>query len=265
VPQLFAEEAAAVRACFGWEADRPLWIAGSTHPGEEEQILDAYATVLREVPDLALMIAPRHVERADEVEALIRGRGMGVIRRSTLDARRSASTERLRTSPSSVERRASSVALLDTVGELAGFYALASVVFVGGSLVSKGGHDILQPLFHGKPTLFGPHMHNQRDMTTLALAAGAAMQVADATALAEQVRRLLTDSAARASLGAGAERLLHENRGAAARSAEVVLEMLGDRALGVRRWSLDVGPATRPTSPCEPHTTPNAQRPTPNA
>lgn len=223
VPRLSAEEAAAVRDGFGWEPGRPLWIAGSTHPGEEEQILDAYTAVLPAVPDLALMIAPRHVERADEIVSLLRARGMAVVRRTAVRSGADAGP---------ADRRPDAVALLDTVGELASFYALADVVFVGGSLIPKGGHDILQPLFHGKPTLFGPHMHNQRDMTSLALNAGAVLQVADATVLAEQVRRLLTDAPARAALRTGADQLLAANRGAAARSAEVILEMLGDRALG---------------------------------
>jgi 3-deoxy-D-manno-octulosonic-acid transferase len=237
VPQLSAEEAAAARATFDWEPGRPLWIAGSTHPGEEEQILDAYTAVRHDVPDLTLMIAPRHVERADEIEALIRARGMRVMRRTGVGKAVSLPSESLGQADSLLH----SVALLDTVGELAGFYALADVVFVGGSLIPKGGHDILQPLFHGKPTLFGPHMHNQRDMTTLALAAGAVLQVADADELAHQVRRLLTDTPARTALRAGAERLLAANRGAAQRSAEVILEMLDERAPGVRRWALGVG------------------------
>jgi 3-deoxy-D-manno-octulosonic-acid transferase len=160
VPELSAEAAAAVRAFFGWDAERPLWIAGSTHPGEEEEILEAYRTVLRDVPELALLIAPRHVERADEIEALIRARRMEVVRR-TAEGQGSRVkgpvAHRVRDPASTLDPRPSTldptVALLDTVGELAGFYGLASVVFVGGSLVPKGGHDILQPLFHGKPTL----------------------------------------------------------------------------------------------------------------
>jgi 3-deoxy-D-manno-octulosonic-acid transferase len=116
--------------------------------------------------------------------------------------------------------------LLDTLGELAGMYALASVVFVGGSLAPIGGHDVLQPLFHGKPTFFGPHMHNQRDLATLSLSAGAVRQVADAGELASAVREVLTQTRAQASMARGARLLLEAHRGAAEASAAAALELL---------------------------------------
>ena len=119
------------------------------------------------------------------------------------------------------------VLLLDTMGELAKLYGLAAVAFVGGSLVPRGGHDILQPLFHGVPTLFGPHMHNQRTLVELALGAGAAWQVADAAELAEALTRLLENGEDRVRLGAAAARLLAEHRGASARCAAVVADLVG--------------------------------------
>ena len=113
------------------------------------------------------------------------------------------------------------------MGELAKLYGLAAVAFVGGSLVPRGGHDILQPLFHGVPTLFGPHMHNQRTLVELALGAGAAWQVADAAELAEALTRLLENGEDRVRLGAAAARLLAEHRGASARCAAVVADLVG--------------------------------------
>jgi 3-deoxy-D-manno-octulosonic-acid transferase len=105
-------------------------------------------------------------------------------------------------------------------------YALASVVFVGGSLAPIGGHDVLQPLFHGKPTFFGPHMHNQRDLAQLSVGAGAARQVADSRELASAVREVLTDPERQAAARAAARSLLAAHCGAAERCAEVILELL---------------------------------------
>jgi 3-deoxy-D-manno-octulosonic-acid transferase len=110
---------------------------------------------------------------------------------------------------------------------------MASVVFVGGSLVPVGGHDILQPLFHGKPTFFGPHMHNQRDLAELAMSAGAAGPVEDAMSLAEAVRTVLTDPERAAQLARGAAALLEANRGAADRCAQIIESALASSRLAL--------------------------------
>jgi 3-deoxy-D-manno-octulosonic-acid transferase len=224
VASLTRGEAARLRHAFGLREDQPLWIAGSTHPGEEEQVLAAWDAARQAVPDLALLIAPRHIERGNEVEALC-------LRRYGSPAAHSGQAHPVvRRSQASEPRDASPlppVILLDTVGELAAFYGLAAVVFVGGSLVPIGGHDVLQPLFHGKPTFFGPHMHNQRDMAALVAAAGAAEQVSDAEALAAAVRTVLTDPARAQAMAAGAAALLAANQGAAGRSADLILELVG--------------------------------------
>jgi 3-deoxy-D-manno-octulosonic-acid transferase len=191
----------------------PLWIAGSTHPGEEEQVLDAFAAAREQVPGLALLLVPRHIERAADVAALVEQRGWSCARRS-------------QGGDGPVD-----VLILDTMGELAGLYGLADVVFVGGSLVPIGGHDILQPLFFGKPTLFGPHMHNQQDLAALALAENAVLQVAEAAELGRQVARLCCDDTARNTLRVAAERLLHNNTGAALECAKLLAALArGDRS-----------------------------------
>jgi 3-deoxy-D-manno-octulosonic-acid transferase len=226
VASLTPGEAARLRRAFGLLADQPIWIAGSTHPGEEEQVLEAWDAIRETVPDLALIIAPRHVERADGVEALCLKRYAAASQAHHPVLRRSRLTP-LKDSEEPGPGRLPPVILLDTVGELAAFYGLASVVFVGGSLVPIGGHDVLQPLFHARPTVFGPHMHNQRDMAALAAASGAAEEVSDAEALGSAVRAVLTDPArARAMAGAAAS-LLAANRGAADRCADLILELLG--------------------------------------
>jgi 3-deoxy-D-manno-octulosonic-acid transferase len=244
VASLTPGETARLRRAFGLREGQPLWIAGSTHPGEEEQILAAWDAVregdgvgrptpgLPAVSDLALMIAPRHVERADAVEELcVRrvearagacGRSHPVIRRSRVAAGRDGAAD---TEPHAPPLPP--VILRDTVGELAAFYGLASVVFVGGSLAPIGGHDVLQPLFHGKPTFFGPHMHNQRDMAALAAASGAAEPVSDAGALAAAVRTVLTDPARARAMAGAATALLAANQGAAGRCADLILGLIG--------------------------------------
>jgi 3-deoxy-D-manno-octulosonic-acid transferase len=199
----------ALRNQIGLASGRPVWIAGSTHPGEEEMVLDAFRAIRAKIPGLALLLAPRHIERSHDVAALLERSGFA-FRRRTASA-----------GPANPD-----VVLLDTMGELALAYAVGDVVFVGGSLVPIGGHDILQPLLQGKPTLFGPHMHNQREVAALAVESNACVQVQDASQLAETVARCLTDPAhARRLTDAGAD-LLARHRGAARAAADLLLELL---------------------------------------
>jgi 3-deoxy-D-manno-octulosonic-acid transferase len=156
---------------------RWLWIAGSTHRGEEELVLEAFARLRPRFEGLRLLLAPRHPERADEVERLVRAQGLRMSRRSALVR--------------GVDGGA--VILLDTVGELAGLYRWADVVFVGGSLVPSGGHNMLEPAQRAKPVLFGPHTENFRESSEVLLAAGGALVVKDALHLAREVERLLED------------------------------------------------------------------------
>lgn len=204
---------------LGLETGRPLWVAGSTHPGEEEQVLTAFRTARAAVPNLALLLAPRHVERAEAVLDLVRADGWQSERRSTAKP----------TAPPC------DVVVLDTMGELSGLYSLAQVVFVGGSLAPIGGHDILQPIFQGAPTLFGPYMHNQQDLARLALEASAAVQVADADALGAEIIHLLTSLGVREQLINAGERLLRENRGAAVECAQLLAELAGSPSPGPTR------------------------------
>lgn len=216
VPALKPETEAAVRTALGPEGAYALWIAGSTHPGEEEAVLQAYRRARERVPGLKLLLAPRHIERAAEVLGLVERQGWIAARRSQL-------------APAPVD-----VLVLDTMGELAGVYALADVVFVGGSLAPVGGHDILQPVFHGRPTLFGLHMHNQQDLAQLALAEGAAVQVRDAEELAAQVVRFCTDVAAREAIKSAGLALLRKNSGAAQECANLLAAFArGERSPGI--------------------------------
>jgi 3-deoxy-D-manno-octulosonic-acid transferase len=162
---------------LGLAPDDLLWIAGSTHRGEEALVLDAFARLRRRFPALRLLLAPRHPERVQEVEQLVAERGLAPLRRSALP------------SPGSRE----TVFVLDTIGELADLYRAAAVVFVGGSLVPTGGHNMLEPALRRRPALYGPHTENFRESAELLEAAGGAVVVKDAAALESELERLLAD------------------------------------------------------------------------
>src|SRR5688572_2911665 len=175
-----------------------LWIAASTMPGEDELILDAFSEVRKRHPDLVLLIAPRHPDRFDNVERIIRQKGFDCTRRTRLDGR-------------------TDVLLLDSVGELASTFQHSSVVFVGGSLVPRGGHNILEPAAFSNPIVFGPHMENFREIRDLFINAQAAIEVHDARELANAVDRLLTDTERAAEIGARARQVVEANSGATER------------------------------------------------
>ena len=182
-----------------------LFIAGSTHAGEETIILDA----ARATNGLRLAIAPRHVERAAEVAALIAARGLTVARRSR--------GENLSASDA--------VFLLDTVGELADFYAAGDLAFVGGSLIARGGHNVLEPVLRGVPTLFGPHMMNFRAAAELVVNNDLGARIESSHELEAAIERWL-ETSNRAAFVARVEAALASHRGAAARAADLVARAL---------------------------------------
>ncbi len=184
-------------------AGRPILLAGSTMPGEEEQVLDAF----RRLDGAMLVIAPRHPERWDEVATLL---GKNAIRRSAIPGA-GALTPR------------PDVVLLDSLGELAGLYRIAAGAFIGGTLVPKGGHNPLEPARFGVPVAVGPSMHNFRDMAERFDRARAWRRVKDAEELAAVWGEWIADPEAAREQGGRALQLLEENRGALERT----LEMLG--------------------------------------
>jgi len=200
-----------VLRCFRIPESRPVFLAGSTLKGEEPGVLSAFAAVRRAHPNALLIVAPRKPERFDEAEVLARAEGYRVIRRTDLAV--------------DAEPRAD-VVILDTIGELAQLFQVATVVFVGGSLVDHGGHNILEPAVHGKPIVFGPHMQNFAEITDQFLTSQAALQVRDSSGLADVVVRLMSDSVERARIGAAARALVEANRGAKARTLEAIAAVL---------------------------------------
>jgi 3-deoxy-D-manno-octulosonic-acid transferase len=213
-PQVPPEEAAKWRQDLGFTQEQPIFLAASTHPKEEELVLHCFHELRARLPELGLLLAPRHPERGDAVEALITSFGYACCRRSRGACESSAPDARAQ------------VALLDTIGELTRVYSIATVVFMGGSLVPVGGHNFLQPMAQHKPVVFGPHMQNSRDLTELALREGAALQVRTAAELTETVRRLLHSEADRNLLAIKAEALLSRNAGASRAMVERILPLL---------------------------------------
>jgi 3-deoxy-D-manno-octulosonic-acid transferase len=183
------------------DGDRLVLVAGSTHPGEEEALLDVYQMLRQRFAQLVLVLAPRHPERGAEVAQQVSDRGLPVVRRTGFG-------------DGAHDRQA--VIVLDTVGELADVYGLADVVFVGGSLVPTGGHNMLEPAQRRKPVLFGPHTHNFRDGVELLQSAGAAVVVRDAHELAREAERLLKDPVLRQTMGDAGYAAVASRQGAVA-------------------------------------------------
>jgi 3-deoxy-D-manno-octulosonic-acid transferase len=196
---------------FRLSPSRTVVVAGSTLRGEESAVLRAFARIKTTLPGALLVVAPRHPERFGEVERLARESGFVTTRRSDL--------------PIDAEPRAD-VVVLDTLGELAQVYQLATAVFVGGSLVDQGGHNILEPAIFGKPIVFGAHMQNFREIADTFLSNDAAMQVRSDDELADVLLQLVTDPVRRARLGAAARALVEANRGAKAKTLDVIADLV---------------------------------------
>ena len=222
-PEVSSAEAAHLKLEFGFPPEAPVLVAGSTHQGEDEVILEAFSRLRASHPDLELVIAPRHPERADHVHETVEHYGFAVYRRSHAQAGQP------QPEPAGPQAR---VAILDTIGELARVYAMATVVFVGGSLVPKGGHNILQPLAQGKPVLTGPYMHNFRDVFELALRANVVRVVKNSEQLTAAAEALLDSPEEQAAWRERGLRMIAEQRGASARIAEALVTLL-HRRLGI--------------------------------
>jgi 3-deoxy-D-manno-octulosonic-acid transferase len=207
----------ALRADLGI-GEAPMFMAGSTHRGEEDIVIETYLQARVQVPTLRLLLAPRHLDRLDEIEALLHTHQLTVQRRSRGHV--------------SSHGSAAPVLLLDTIGELAKLYAVGTVVFVGGSFVSIGGHNVLEPAAHRKAILFGPHMHNFHEIATALVEAGGALQVQNSKALGEHVSALLQRPERRQALGEAAYQVLRANQGAIARTVALIEQVLSQQTQG---------------------------------
>ena len=207
---------------FGLQQEPPLVLAASTHAPEEKIVLESFKK-LRESRAVRLMIAPRKPERFDEVAALIEGSGLSWARRTNAPQ------------PSDAE---AAVILLDTIGELPSIYSLATVVFVGGSIVDRGGHNVLEPAAHGVAVVTGAHTHNFHAIIDLLNEADAIVQLppvegAEAVKVfTESVRRLLDDRERRAELGRRAQALVNANQGATERTMKLIAPLFSTAPSG---------------------------------
>ena len=196
LPASLQEQAASLRR--DWGQARPVWIAASTHEGEDEIMLQAQALLRENFPHALLVLVPRHPERFSRVATLSRARGYPTVLRS-------------QHSPCPAD---AAVFIGDSMGELCLFYAAADIAFVGGSLVPTGGHNILEPALLGKPVLFGTHMFNFAEASSLLLTADAAIQVSNAAMLAQTLGELFADAQRRHAAGDRARQVVEQNRGA---------------------------------------------------
>jgi 3-deoxy-D-manno-octulosonic-acid transferase len=194
--------------------NRPVWIAASTHAGEEKLVLSAFDRILQQYPDCLLIIAPRHPERADAIAALSTKSGFITARKST----------------GQQVHDQTRVYLLDTLGELPVYYAASDLAFVGGSLVPHGGHNMLEPACLGVPVITGPYNHNFSDISTMLQNAGAAWIVANEEELSNRVNKLLGDMELRHSAGAKGRKLVEENRGNIHRVMDILRSYLPENA-----------------------------------
>ncbi len=189
-----------------WGSDRPVWVAGSTHEGEEEPLLAAHRRIREALPQALLVLVPRHPERFDRVAALAARQGMPAVRRSS----------------GVVCGPKEAVFLGDTMGELPVLIAAADAAFIGGSLVPVGGHNLLEAAAVGVPVAIGPHAFNFAAITRLLVEEDAAVQVADAEALIPVMIDWLSDAATRARIGEQGRQVVARNRGALERLLALV-------------------------------------------
>ncbi len=207
-------ESGTTRAHLGLQDTEQLLVAGSTHPGEEETLVECYRALVTECPSAVLLLAPRHIERAESVEAMIRARGLSVQRRSTIG--------QVGALPSTGSR----VVVLDSRGELAAIYREAVVAFVGGTLVPIGGHNLLEPAQWAKPVLFGPYTDHCAEIADLLIQAGGGRRVLHAEELTRQVLALFSDDKERKRMGRLARQVVEQNQGALQRTLEAIDRLL---------------------------------------
>jgi 3-deoxy-D-manno-octulosonic-acid transferase len=202
IPEAVRAAGATLRAQFG---KRFVWVAGSTHPGEEDAALQTHRRLLEQHRDALLVLVPRHPQRFEEVRQLLDKSGLSFVSRS-----------------SGAGADSVSVLLVDTMGELLSFYAAADLAFVGGSLVPVGGHNLLEPASFGVATLCGPYMSNAQDVVDRFRSSDGVVQVSSAEKLGDAVLTMANDLTARAELGARGRDVVEGNRGAVIRTLDLI-------------------------------------------
>jgi len=191
-----------------------IFIAGSTHWPEEDIILEVFRQLIKEYPNLILILAPRHPERFSEVERLVKKKGLAVHRKSEIKKHEHS----LR----------SQVILLDTIGELAQFYSIGEIIFVGGSFANIGGHNILEPLVYKKPVIFGPYTQNVSEFVNVLIESGAGISVTTKDDLLFQAQRLLSNKEEAQMCGERGFQVIKVNQGATEKNFKIIKRFLID-------------------------------------
>ncbi len=216
----FRQGGEALRAGLRLEKGERLMLAGSTHEGEEEAVLEAYSILSASVPSLVLLIAPRHLERLPAIEQILSQKGYAAVRKGTLSTR--TGDEREARGP---------IVLIDTLGELDRLYSLAEFIFVGGSLAPVGGHNVLEPAACGKPVFFGPYMANFQEIGDQLKGSGGGVEVANGKEMGEKMTWLAQHPEEYKKKGESAYLVVLNNRGAVRRNLE-----------RIAKWADPIGP-----------------------
>jgi 3-deoxy-D-manno-octulosonic-acid transferase len=212
VPAITVEENEGIYQDLDIRPGQNIFIAGSTHKGEEELIVSVFQELKNKVPDLIMILAPRHPERFDDVALLLKQTGVDFIRKTELASMSGHYTQ--------------SVILLDTIGELAKIYSVGTIIYIGGSLVPVGGHNVLEPAVFSKPVLFGNYMGNFAEIASILIEKDAAIQVSNTDEFAEQALALLNNPALGRQIGESAFAVIRENSGAVKRSVEILKQFM---------------------------------------
>ena len=207
-------EGGVTRAHLGLQDTERLLVSGSTHPGEEEIIVECYRALVARDPSAVLLIAPRHIERAESVEMMIRARGLSVQRRSVIGQ------------VGVLRSTGPRVLVLDSRGELAAIYREAVVAFVGGTLVPIGGHNLLEPAQWAKPVLFGRYTDHCAEIADLLIQAGGGCRILQAEDLTQQVIALFSNDEERERMGRSARQVVEQNQGALQRTLDAIDRLL---------------------------------------
>jgi len=198
-----------------------LIIAGSTHHGEDGKILQAYKILKKDYPDITLLIAPRHIERANEISAIVEKRGFNAVKISEVEKRCNDAIEDV-----AVFYDSNTVFILDSIGHLSSLYNLATVVFMGGSLIPHGGHNFIEPAAYAKPIITGPHVHNFKDVCELFVNNSAIEVVHNVNELTDSFKRLLSDENKRKAMGEKAKKVVFDNIGSTNRNIFLIKQFL---------------------------------------
>jgi len=208
VPTLCLDETANLYSTLNLNEGQRIFIAGSTHKGEEDIVLEVFKSLKKIYQDLILVLAPRHPERFDEVAHILSRHRLPSIKKTEINMDKSGNHH--------------DVILLDTIGELSKLYSIGTIIFVGGSFVSTGGHNVLEPVAYKKAVIFGPHMENFSEISRSLRASGGGLQVHNREEFLSQAKMLLQNDAVRDKLGEQAFNVIAHNQGAIKKAMEVI-------------------------------------------